>query len=173
MYIYDEANNPILAPFIRPINGTVASATCTVTTPSIAVSLGAIPLSQFTGVGATSQPSQSFNIQLQCSGQVPAQMILYTLTDQTDPTNVGPWLNLTPGSTAQDLGIQVQTSGGYLVGYGPDSSVVNNTNQQFGSWVQAGGGMVTIPLTARYIQTGSSVRAGSANGQATFTMSYQ
>ncbi|WP_410913395.1 fimbrial protein [Pseudomonas sp. SIMBA_068] len=32
---------------------------------------------------------------------------------------------------------------------------------------------LTVPLAARYVQTGSKITPGSANARATFTMSYQ
>jgi type 1 fimbria pilin len=38
--------------------------------------------------------------------------------------------------------------------------------------VKTTGGVLTVPLTARYIRTGP-IGTGSANAKATFTMSYQ
>jgi type 1 fimbria pilin len=148
--------------------------TCTVMTPTLNVPLGNnVPTSAFKGVGTTSSSSgQPFNIQLQCSGGASGAVtsMYMTLTDQTNPGNVSNVLSLAAGSTATGVGIQVQ-NGGTIVGYGPDSSVTGNTNQWYVG--QSGNGTVNIPLTARYVQTGAVVTPGSANGIATFTMSYQ
>ncbi|CAE6845587.1 hypothetical protein R75461_07236 [Paraburkholderia nemoris] len=144
--------------------------TCTVATPSITVSLGNIPLNQFTGVGTTTT-AVPFYISLTCTGGAGGSTSIYTtLTDQTDLTNVSTTLNRTPDSTATGLGIQVLNQG-TPVGYGPDSNVHGNTNQWLAGST-AVNGTSTIHLSARYIQTGP-VQPGSANGRATFTMSYQ
>lgn len=144
--------------------------TCTVATPSISVPLGSPKLSDFTQVGYTSH-SEPFNISLTCAGGDDGKVtdVYITLTDQTNPANISDTLTLTPDSTANGVGIQV-LNGSTVVSYGPDSSVVGNTNQwQAGS---TGNGTFTIPLTARYIQIAPAVTPGRANGRATFTMSY-
>lgn len=147
--------------------------TCKVTTPSVVVNLGnRIPMKIFTGVGATS-PAQSFNIDLLCSGgstSTPTTNVYTTLTDQTNPGNFSNILSLTSNSTAKGLGIQV-SSGTTVIQYGADSSAAGNRNQwRAGS---ASNGTFTISLTGRYIQIAPMVTPGSANGRATFTMSYQ
>jgi type 1 fimbria pilin len=92
------------------------------------------------------------------------------LTDLTNPANESDTLSLARGSTASGVGIQV-LSGTTVIKYGPDSAAAGNTNQwQAGS---TGNGTFNIPLTARYVQTGPKVTAGSANGLVTFTMNYQ
>lgn len=144
--------------------------TCKVATPSIPVPLGTIPASKFSGVGSTSK-SESFNIALQCSGGDAGRTtdIHLTLTDQTAPSNRTAVLSLTSGSTAQGLGIQVK-SGTTLISYGPDSAAQDNPNRWYAG--AAANGTFLIPLSASYVQTGATVKGGSANGRATFTMSY-
>lgn len=145
--------------------------TCKVSTPSIAVRLRDVNVNVFSGVGKTS-PNQSFDIVLQCSGgDTGTKTNIYTtLTDQTDPSNVSDTLSLTKDSTASGVGIQV-LNGTTVIKYGPDSSAAGNKNQwKAGS---TGNGTFTVPLAARYIQTAPAVKAGTANGRATFTMSYQ
>ncbi|WP_157259098.1 fimbrial protein [Burkholderia ubonensis] len=147
--------------------------TCRVTTPSIAVSLGKVMTRTLTGVGTTTN-AQPFNIQLRCSGGASgATTRMYTtLTDASQPTNVSNVLSLGTDSTASGVGIQVlRGDNNALISYGPDSSQAGNPNQWFVG--QFGNVDVTIPLKARYIQTSSDVKAGTANGRATFTMSYQ
>jgi type 1 fimbria pilin len=146
--------------------------TCAVTTPSIVVPLGSnIAQKTFTGVGSVS-PAQPFNIGLSCSGGTAgiSATVYTTLTDQTNPGNVSSTLSLSSDSTAKGVGIQV-LNGTTPISYGPDSRVVGNTNQWLAG--QTGNTSFTIPLTARYVQTTSTVTAGTANGIATFTMAYQ
>ena len=144
--------------------------TCKVATPSIPVPLGTIPAGKFSGMGSTSK-SESFNIALQCSGGDAGRTtdIHLTLTDQTVPSNRTAVLSLTSGSTAQGVGIQVK-SGTTLISYGPDSAAQDNPNRWYAG--AAANGTFQIPLSASYVQTGAVVKGGSANGRATFTMSY-
>ncbi|SFQ70973.1 Fimbrial protein [Pseudomonas sp. NFPP07] len=95
-----------------------------------------------------------------------------TLTDAVSPGNSSSNLSLVPGpTTASGVSVQILRGDGTPVSYGPDSAETGNPNQwQVGEF---GNVMVTIPLKARYIQTATSVRPGSANAAATFTMSYQ
>ncbi|KVR00360.1 adhesin [Burkholderia ubonensis] len=95
-----------------------------------------------------------------------------TLTDASHPANVSSVLSLGADSTASGVGIQVlRGDNDTLISYGPDSSQAGNPNQWFVG--EFGNVDVTIPLKARYVQTASDVKAGTANGRATFTMSYQ
>lgn len=144
--------------------------TCKVATPSIAVSLGNIPANKFSGVGSTSTP-ESFKIALQCADGDAGRTtdVHLTLTDQTAPANRSAVLSLTSGSTAQGVGIQIK-SGTALISYGPDSAAQDNPNRWYAG--AAANGTFQIPLSASYVQTGAVVKGGSANGRATFTMSY-
>jgi type 1 fimbria pilin len=146
--------------------------TCSVSTPSIQVSLGSVQLKSFSGVGSTSQVQPSFNISLSCTGGDTGVMtsVYTTLTDQTNPANQSNTLSLSASSTASGIGIQV-LNGNTVISYGPDSAVVGNPNQWLAG--STGNGTFNIPLTARYVQTAPTVKAGTANGIATFTMSYQ
>ncbi|WP_233809511.1 fimbrial protein [Paraburkholderia sp. HP33-1] len=146
--------------------------TCGVTTPSIQVPLGSVPLKSFSGVGSTSPIQPSFNIALSCAGGSDGVVtsVYTTLTDQTNPANESNTLSLSASSTASGIGIQV-LNGNNVISYGPDSAVVGNPNQWLAG--STGNGAFNIPLTARYVQTAPNVTAGTANGIATFTMSYQ
>ncbi|WP_155629786.1 fimbrial protein [Burkholderia stagnalis] len=145
--------------------------TCRVTTPAITVPLGSMPASTFTGIGSVS-PSRPFNIVLQCSGGETGTVtnVYTTLTDHTNPGNVSDTLSLAQDSGATGIGIQV-LNGNTVIKYGPDSSATGNTNQWKAG--EAGNGTFTIPLTARYVQTAPKITPGTADGLATFTMSYQ
>ncbi|MES2249877.1 MAG: fimbrial protein [Pseudomonadota bacterium] len=136
------------------------------------VMLGNISSREFTGVGTTTKATP-FDIALTCSGGASGAAIGIhtTLTDQTHADNRSDTLSLTPNSTATGLGIQL-LRGTTPIKYGQDSSAAGNPNQ----WLAVGSatnGTYSIPLTGRYIQTAPKVTAGTANGRATFTMSYQ
>jgi type 1 fimbria pilin len=145
--------------------------TCSVTTPSVPVPLGSIPASRFSGVGSTSA-SQGFNIALQCSGGDAGRTtdIFLTLTDQANQGNRSNVLSLSDGATAKGVGIQIK-SGSTIVSYGPDSAAADNPGRWYAG--RTGNGAFNIPLSASYVQTESTVKAGTADGKATFTMSYQ
>ena len=154
-----------------PANFQLQTPTCKVTTPSVDVFLGNVSVSSFNGVGQTS-PAAPLNISLTCSGGAVGvgTSVFVTLTDQTSPGNVSNTLTLSSASTAKGVGIQV-LNGTTVISYGPDSNVVGNKNQWLAGTTS--NGVFNIPLTARYVQTDTTVKPGSANGRATFTMSYQ
>ncbi|SIT35709.1 putative fimbrial protein [Paraburkholderia ribeironis] len=157
MYVY--FTGPII------INPTIP--TCAVTNPQITVPLGSVAASSL-----ASAPQSSFNIGLNCSGGASGvtASVYTTLTDQSNPGNVSNTLSLTSASTARGVGIQIQ-NGPNVISYGPDSKTIGNTNQWLAG--QTGNGSFTIPLTARYVQTATSITPGTANGIATFTIGYQ
>lgn len=153
------------------------SPTCTVTTPSIVVPFGNISKTVFSGVGSTSG-SRSLNIRLLCKGgdAGTSTPVHVTLTDATNPANRTTSLSLTTASTAGGVAIQLLKDN-VVLGYGADSDAADNANRwsagASAASTNVGGVFFDIPLTARYVQTGTVITPGSANGKATFTMSYQ
>ncbi len=148
-------------------SSSISSTACTVTSPSPSVPLDPIKASALTGIGSTAG-EKSFPITLNCPSA--GTKVFITLTDNANPANTSTTLALKSGSTASGVALQVLNQG-TPVAFGPDSSAAGNTNQ----W-QAGtssGGPMDIPLSARYVQTDAKVKAGTVNGVATFTMSYQ
>jgi len=144
--------------------------TCRVTTPSVSLPLGRITKVRFSGVGSHAG-SATQNISLNCSGGGGSTRdILMTVTDRTNPANRTNVLSLTPASGAQGVALQLLHKS-HLIRYGADSATIGNTNQ----WLtgSTGNGTYTIPITARYIQTGREITSGTANGLATFTMAYR
>lgn len=142
-------------------------------TGPIQASLGNVSAMSFKGVGSTSA-ARPFSIDLTCKGgdgetSIDAHV---TLTDATNTGNQSKVLTLSPGSQAKGVGIEV-LSGTTVLGYGPDSNAASNVNQWKAGTVSPGTTSFSIPLTARYVQTDPVVTAGTANGRATFTMSYQ
>ncbi|RQV01287.1 type 1 fimbrial protein [Burkholderia cenocepacia] len=160
--------------FAKPVLVTPKVPSCTVTTPRIQVPMGETMASTvFTGVGSTA-PSRSFGIDISCSGgdTGTSAKVYVTLTDATNPGNTSTTLSLSRDSTATGVGIQLLKDDNVL-GYGPDSAAIGNTNQWLGGRVAQGASGMSIPLRARYVQTSSRITSGTANANATFTMSYQ
>ena len=145
--------------------------TCRVSTPSVAMPMPAVAARDFRGVGSFAG-SVTRNISLSCAGGIggATRDVFVTVTDQTVPANRSDVLSLTRTSMASGVALQL-LRGNTLVRYGADSTTIGNPNQ----WLvgSTGNATVQIPLTARYIQTASSIRPGSANGLASFTMSYR
>lgn len=145
--------------------------TCVATSPP-PVSLGNIAKNKFTGIGSVTEV-QPFNIGMNCSGGTTGALtnIHMTLTDQGNLANRSDTLSLASTSTAAGIGIQV-LNGATVIQYGPDSSQAGTQNQ-WKALSEIKNGIYTIPLTARYIQVAPTVEPGTANGRATFTISYQ
>lgn len=153
--------------FTGAASGSFSTLTCSVTTPSIVVAVSQANTSRLASIGST-DGAAAFNIGLNCNPGVKASM---TLTDATTPSNTSNTLSLGTGSTATGIGYQVLYNGN-LISFGPDSALAGNLNQFSVMTSPAAGGPVTVPLTARFIRTGTMV-PGTAIGKATFTMSYQ
>jgi type 1 fimbria pilin len=145
----------------------IAGQTCTVTTPSVSVDLGSIPRTSFTGVGSTAG-EKGFQIGMDCRGAVANVGI--TFIDSQNPANATTTLPLTQESKASGVGIQILYSGS-PVRYGADASVAGNPGQIMLGTIN--NTTRNLDFSGRYVQTSSSVTPGTANGLATFTMSYQ
>jgi type 1 fimbria pilin len=152
----------------------VTKQTCTVTTPSVSVSLGNVPASALPSIGSTSQ-QVPFNIGISCAGGdgtgVPVSI---TFTDPSGTTPNGfNTLYPSPDSTASGAYIQILYQG-VPVNFSADTSHGNPNAIRVGN---AQNGSFNIPLTARYIRgitaKGIDLTPGTANGLAQFVMDYQ
>lgn len=143
---------------------TFTAASCV--TPDVVVDLGHHLKNEFTGAGHTTA-NVDFNLQL---NSCPAGMtsIKYRIdpvtTVQLPAQSV---VALDGTSTASGVGVQLLTASGGAHPLGP------GTDQVFTSYSPTTGGSYTIPLKARYYQTGASVTPGLANTTMMFTMTYQ
>lgn len=154
--------NTVIGPPMKP--------TCSVSTPSLALRLGAIAAKDFKGVGS-SAGAVTESIVLQCAGGTGANVDVWvTLSDQTTGDNRSDQLSLTPDSTAKGVALQLLYAGN-PVRFGPDDSSIGAPNQ----WPAGStdNGSFTISLTARYVQILPIIQGGTANGVATFTLSYR
>lgn len=160
--------------YSKPVLVTPKVPTCTVTTPRIPVQMGStLATTTFKGVGTTAPPL-NFSIGLSCSGGDTGTSVnaYVTLTDATKPGNRSTTLSLSSDSDAAGVGIQILKDD-VVLGYGPDSSALDNPNRWWAGRVRQGEAGMTIPLQARYVQTEQRIKAGIANAYASFTMSYQ
>lgn len=145
--------------------------TCRVVTSSVRVPLGPIPLTRFSGPGAT-VGSRDFKIVVSCSDGRPqiTTAVYGVLMDQSDPANRSSTLSLESGSTARGVGVQVLLRG-QLLAYGGNSAAAGAENRWLAG--RSGNGGFEIPMEARYVQTDAAVSPGSANANAVFMLSYE
>lgn len=135
------------------------------TTPDVLVPMGKHMNSEMTGPG-TYTKSTAFSLAL---NDCPPGMdsIQYQLDPVTTVLDSGNSVVALDGSsTATGVGVQVLDDTGTMPL--PLGSPVT-----FNGYDTHHGGSYTIPLKARYYQTGTSVGAGTANTSMTFTMTYE
>jgi major type 1 subunit fimbrin (pilin) len=140
------------------------SYTCDIDTGSrsISVQLGDTREDKFTGIGTTS-PNKTFNINLNCTQPSGTYNVALTFSATADSSKAPGVIALaSDASAAAGVGIQL---------------LMNGQPVSFGTALDAGvataGATLTIPMTARYYQTGVAVKPGKANGIATFVVSYK
>lgn len=133
------------------------------TTPNITVNLGTHRTSEFSGPNSATS-SVNFDLAL---NNCPAGMsaIRYQVDAVTPIVNAqNSVVALDSSSTASGVGLQLLNGSGTPFPLG--------SAQSFNGYSSATGGSYTIPLRARYYQTGTAVGPGSANSVMTFTMTY-
>nr|WP_315292799.1 fimbrial protein [Serratia proteamaculans] len=197
---YDNVNGapavigfPIVTNILQ-FQGTLNISTQTCSTPDVVVPLGTFDISKtFNGVGSTT-PWVKTNLALQnCptfygyySNNNIAALFDYSKGGASNipastSNNVGIRLtpntsivNATNGVMAIDTSSSNAASGvGIQIGWGDVTPIpfdLNNEQQML--LPKDGTKNISIPLSARYIQTSSTVTAGQANGKLTFTINY-
>ena len=141
---------------------TTVAATCTARQNPISVTLPNVNVSQLNPAGATGGDTL-FQIDLDCND---AKNVSMSLTDATTGANNTTQLTLSPGSTATGVKLQVLYNG-LPIAFNPDSPAPG-----IAVGASSAGGQLSIPLTARYISTGTAT-PGTVEAAATFTLSYQ
>ncbi|ELY3759411.1 fimbrial protein [Cronobacter universalis] len=144
--------------------GEILDAACEVVnslSSPLAVDLGKVSKTAFTGVGSTTNIT-SFFLQLKnCPETVTKASIKFGGNADTDNVNV---LALTGGTgTASGIGIQLVDA---------DGTPLNLYTASADYALQTGTATNDLEFGARYIQTGAAVTAGTANGSSTFTVTY-
>ena len=147
------------------LNGTntITATACSVSTPQVNVPLGIYDKSQFNGVGTGTQ-WQLFSVDLNCDTGARINTRIDATADSAGVSGVMK-LDGAPGDmAATGVGIQLQ--------YTPDSAMVQFGKERF-YYQSPYGGAESVQLQARYYQTEQKITAGTANGTATFTLTYK
>lgn len=165
------------------ISAQIAVPTCT--TNNVSVTLPTVSSAALSSPN-TLAGTTPFQIQLNCPTGSPnaTVKVFMTLTDSsTGAANDGTSNNLGVASgtgNATGVKIRIRKSDGTDVYYGPSSPQIPTTvpskyQFQVGAMTaDAGGNVITIPLTASYVRPDSTpVTGGKVKAVATFTMSYQ
>ncbi|PVZ82616.1 hypothetical protein C9426_29250 [Serratia sp. S1B] len=147
------------------INGlSIRSKGCAVTNSTINVTLDRGVLADFSNVGSTAH-TKAFNIDLNsCDAGMNVSMYLEAGGAGSPNANLG---LLPPDNNSSASGIALQL----LYNNNPVKLGTTNAFKVVSSATTAGGSY-SIPLAVRYYQTGASVKSGTVNSSATFTMVY-
>ncbi|EOC0416540.1 fimbrial protein [Cronobacter malonaticus] len=144
--------------------GEILDAACEVVNSQsspLAVDLGKVSKTAFTGVGSTTNIT-SFILQLKnCPETVSKASIKFGGDADNNNANV---LALTGGTgAASGVGIQLVDA---------DGTPLNLYTASADYALQTGTATNNLEFGARYIQTGAAITAGTANGSSTFTVTY-
>lgn len=142
--------------------------TCMVDPSSVAQTVNLPDISAKAAAGSVGTGT-GFNIGLTCDG-LEQKNIYVTFSDVNKPANTSKILSLSPDSTAKGVGVQISNGAG-PIGYGADTTADDTVNTWYVQPTVAG--KITIPLSAALIRTADAADPGTANAQATFTMSYR
>ncbi|ENA0610257.1 fimbrial protein [Enterobacter bugandensis] len=149
---------------VNTTGGTVTVVACSINTPLLTFPIGDIPVSRF-GSAAGTIPAGTENTQnlgLNCDADANINVEL-TGTQNPDLGNDSVLALTGQGDSDVATGVGVQL-------------LYNGTPLQLNNRIvmkQSAGGQETLPLTARYYQTRSSVTTGKANATATLNLTYQ
>jgi type 1 fimbria pilin len=147
-----------LTTVLNGIGITIVTPSCK--TQDVQVRLDSFPLNEFKAIGTTTA-KRAFSIPIRC--QTSPQNVSLVLDASRDPSNIDGVLRVNSGNnTATGVGIQVLKRDG--------------TPIKFGQAIPVGPSIDTvyqIPFSARYYQTSKRVTPGRADGEATFTLTYQ
>lgn len=144
--------------FILANNVKFVAPTCTVTTPSISVTLPTVSNTAFNVAGATAGAT-AFNIGLTCSSAASGQDIAIQFDTNKQPS--GTTGVITPTGTAKNVGVQLVDSKFNPVTFGTAADAGTTPT-----------GVFNLTYYARYYATATAVTAGTVSATATFTISY-
>jgi len=149
------------------VTTTILTPTCNLTNPDVQITLPTVPAGSFHGAGDTAG-SATAALNFQCDPNADAKV---NFTDAATLGNDGSVLTPLAGSTATGVGVQLSADG---------SVVELSPHRQFGvgateiALKNAGAGTLIqeVPISARYVQTGASVTAGSVQARALVNIAY-
>ncbi|MEB6377367.1 fimbrial protein [Leclercia adecarboxylata] len=144
--------------------GSITQVACAITTPNLVFLLGDVPLSRFGNtVGTLPDGAQStLNLGLNCDSGANINVTLSGIPyPESGNSSVLALSGQGAEGVADGVGVQLLYNGVPLV--------LNSTV----ALKQANGGQESLPITARYYQTKTSVSTGTANASATLILTYQ
>jgi len=150
---------------------TVRDETCSVTgDANQTVNLGSYSVSKTSGLGSgigSTSTTTAFNIDLNCEALLSGSFDVMMQFDGTAVSGLSDSgvLALTDTSnSATNVGVQILDGNSNPISLGTPFTVAS---------FPLSSSTVTVPLYARYYQTGENITAGAANSLATYTISYQ
>jgi major type 1 subunit fimbrin (pilin) len=142
--------------------GNITDTACVVDASSASqtVALGTVSNTAFSGSGSTAAPAR-FTIDLTtCPAAVNMAKVRFDGTTASGNPSV---LRLNSGQTATNVGVAI---------YEQDSSTLIPIGTASAGMTLSSSGTNTMAFIAKYIATGATVGAGSANATTTFTITY-
>ncbi|CAB5715384.1 P pilus assembly protein, pilin FimA [Delftia tsuruhatensis] len=135
------------------------------------VDLGSHAAARFTGTGSVTE-AKDFEVNVSCTGGQSNHTAYMTFTDNTDTNSTRNYL-LLQASGVSGLGVEILHNGS-PVSFGPQTAPITQSNvKSLGTIMQQQMTSFSLPLKARYRQTGNSVTGGGpANAAMLLTVSY-
>lgn len=167
--VNDQVFVPIVGTLLPGSDIKLTKPTCSPAMTVIPVTLPEVTLADLTDTGRSEE--HFFSIEVVCSGGDgnSTTPIKVTLTDQSDPTNLGTQLTLGAGSTATGVALEIKNKLG-IVSFGPDRDVPINPGQ----WLEgeANNGRFFIDLSVSYVKTATIPTGGAVSAVASYTLTY-
>lgn len=145
----------------------VITQTCHLDEPDVQIRLPQVARSSFKAMG-DSAGTTPFNLHFQCDANTYAR---FNISDANNQLNATDTLSLVSGSTAKGLGVRLRHEGNPVLlaphqifdAGGSEFSLHNASPTQ---------NMISVPLSAEYVQSGGSITAGSIMAQGIVTIDY-
>lgn len=149
------------------LNAELITQTCSLQDPDVQVQLPAISRSTLKGVG-DSAGTTPFNLDFQCDANADARFNISDISTLTNATDI---MSLLPGSSASGLGVRLRQEGMPVMlapGQAFDAGGSEFPLRNLGD----GQNLISLPFSAEYVQTESSVTSGSVMAQGMVTIDY-
>ncbi|WP_417328721.1 fimbrial protein [Halomonas cupida] len=140
--------------------------TCRMVTPNTAVVLPTVSRPEFTGVGHA-VGSTPFTLDFRCDADASARV---NISDATTPSNSSEILALQESSTASGMGVRLSHQG-VPVTLAPNQMFDQN-GSEFSLDSPGSEQVISLPLSAEYVQTNNTITPGTVQALAVVTIAY-
>ncbi|WP_234986756.1 type 1 fimbrial protein [Halomonas cupida] len=140
--------------------------TCRMVTPNTSVVLPTVSRPEFTGVGHA-VGSTPFTLDFQCDADASARV---NISDATTPSNSSEILSLQESSTASGMGVRLSHQG-VPVALAPNQMFDQN-GSEFSLDSPGSEQVISLPLSAEYVQTNNTITPGTVQALAVVTIAY-